>query len=163
MELVTKLVTDSHGKNRNTEDEMAPETAAEQRKSSTRSSAKDMSCVKDLLANHSQQVYQFRADDHNAQINGQSSFATLVFKWETAHIPKPWDSIDSRRFPRVRSGRGVAVYNACTVQCTCADCNEGDPVKLVCESYPFGRAKGLWPQVSAYSQRQQHAFPNLQD
>lgn len=106
-----------------------------------------MSCVKDLLEHHPQHVYQFRADDHGAQINGQPSFATLASSWESAPTPRPWNSIDLRHFPSVRSGRGVSIYTVFTAQCTCSECNENDPVKLVCEPYRFGSMKGQRPQV----------------
>lgn len=129
---------------------MSPDAAAEQRLPSTRGYRKDLGCVKDLLEHHSQHVYQFRADDldYGAEINDQPSFATLASSWESAPTPRPWNSIDLRHFPSVRSGRGVNIYTACIVQCTCAKCNERDPVKLMCEPYRFGSMKGQRPQVS---------------
>lgn len=106
-----------------------------------------MSCVKDLLEHHSQRVYQFRADDHGAQTNGQPSFAMLASSWDSAPTPRPWNSIDLRHFPSVRSGRGVSVYAVFTAQCTCSECNERGFVRLVCEPYRFGSMKGQRPQV----------------
>lgn len=141
---------------------MVSEAAAEQRRYPARGASEtDVKCVKELLANHSQCVYQFRADDHDAQINDQPSFATLVATWDSARVPRQWDHRAHHRFPSVRSGKGGSIYSACTVQCTCVECDDGSPIGIVCESYRFGRARGLRPQVSACSQWKHHSTLRL--
>lgn len=137
----------AHDSDQNTEHDTSLNAATEQRQSSTRGSIKDVSCVKDLLAHRSRSVYQFRADDYSAQIDGRVSFGTLVNTWELA--TKAWDLNDSYQFPSVRNGLKSKKYTACTVRCTCMKCGEGDSMELVCEPYAFGTARGCWPQVSA--------------
>jgi hypothetical protein len=124
----------------------SPEAVAESLQHPVRNAGRDASCVKNLLKKHSQQVYHFRANDHDAEIDGHSSFASLVTAWEDGG--KKYSDSDSIHYPEVRSGKGSKVYTSCTVRCTCTKCTEGEPVELVCESYPFGTARGMRPQVN---------------
>jgi hypothetical protein len=152
-----KLVPNVDDLDTSTEHDISPEAVAKRRHSSLLGPRDDASCVKDLLKHHSQKVYQFRADDYSAQIDGNPSFGMLVSTWELT--PKAWDIHDFHRFPSVLNGRQGKKYTVCTLRCTCMECSERNPIELVCEPYVFGTARGLWPQVSACSRWQQYTIP----